>query len=124
VLLYDDGCRLCRWAARVVARFDRGETFALLPLGDAAAAQALATVPADARNGRWWLVLRDGSAVPGDAGGGVAALGEATLTRPLARGLRVARASPIVDALDRFAARHRGKIGRLVPDGPAPRRYP
>jgi hypothetical protein len=30
----------------------------------------------------------------------------------------------IPDAVYRFVARHRERLGRLVPDGPAPRRYP
>jgi hypothetical protein len=30
----------------------------------------------------------------------------------------------VPDAVYRFAARHRERLGRLVPDGPAPRRYP
>jgi len=31
---------------------------------------------------------------------------------------------PVIDAIDRVAARYRKRLGRLVPDGPAPRRYP
>jgi len=81
-------------------------------------------VPVEVRNGRWWLVLRDGTAIAGDAGGGVALLAELALTRRLAQGLRVARASRLVDALDVLVARHRGRVGRVVPDGPCPRRYP
>ena len=30
----------------------------------------------------------------------------------------------ILDALDTRVARHRSRLGRFVPDGPAPRRYP
>jgi hypothetical protein len=30
----------------------------------------------------------------------------------------------LVDALDKVVARHRSRLGRLVPEGPAPRRYP
>jgi hypothetical protein len=78
----------------------------------------------DQRGECWWLVLRDGTAIPGDGGGGVAALTELALTRPLGRFLGVVHASPLVDALDKLVARHRGRLGRLVPDGPAPRRYP
>jgi hypothetical protein len=81
-------------------------------------------VPEDARGECWWLVLRDGTPIAGDAGGGVAALTELSLTRPLGRLLAAAHASPVVDAVDKLVARHRGRLGRLVPDGPAPRRYP
>lgn len=72
----------------------------------------------------WWLVLPDGTLVPGDAGGGVALLAELRLTRPLGRFLRVIRVERLVDDLDKLVSRHRGRLGRLVPDGAAPRLYP
>ncbi len=72
----------------------------------------------------WWLVLPDGTLVPGDAGGGVALLAELRLTRPLGHFLRVIRVERLVDDLDKLVSRHRGRLGRLVPDGPAPRLYP
>jgi hypothetical protein len=81
-------------------------------------------VPEEARGECWWLVLRDGTPVPGDRGGGVALFAELRLTRPLGIVLRAVRASAVVDALDRTVARHRGRLGRVVPDGSAPRRYP
>jgi hypothetical protein len=46
------------------------------------------------------------------------------LTHPLGHVLRAIRASTLVDALDKLVARHRGRLGRFVPEGPAPRRYP
>jgi predicted DCC family thiol-disulfide oxidoreductase YuxK len=124
VLLYDGGCRLCRWSARVVAGLDRGEQLALLPLEDEEAQRLLEAVPEDRRGERFWLVLRDGTPVPGDAGGGVAVLSELRLTRPLGRALRALRAGPLVDAVDKLVSRHRSALGRVVPDGPAPRRFP
>lgn len=81
-------------------------------------------MPEDERGDCWWLVLRDGTPVPGDGGGGVLLLSELGPLRPLGRVLRAAGASPLVDALDRLVARHRGRLGRYVPDGPVPRRYP
>jgi hypothetical protein len=81
-------------------------------------------VPEEERGECWWLVLRDGTPVPGDGGGGVAVLAEVRLTRPLGRLLRALRAAALVDSLDRLAARNRRRLGRFVPDGPAPRRYP
>jgi hypothetical protein len=95
-----------------------------LPLGDEEAGRLLASVPEEARGECWWLVLRDGTLVPGDAGGGVALFQEVRLTRPLGRAIRTLRAAPLLDALDKLVARHRGQLGRVVPDGPAPRRYP
>jgi hypothetical protein len=96
----------------------------LLPLADQEADRLLASVPEEARDECWWLVLRDGTPLPGDGGGGVALFAEVRLTRPLGRVLRAFRASPLVDAVDKLVSRHRGRLGRLVPDGPAPRRYP
>ena len=69
-------------------------------------------------------MLRDGTPVPGDGGAGVLLLAEFRLTRPLGRSLRTLHASSLVDAFDKLVARHRGRLGRFVPDGPAPRRYP
>ena len=60
----------------------------------------------------------------GDDGGGVLLLAEVRLTRPLGRFLQVVRLSPVVDAVDKVVARYRQSLGRLVPDGAAPRRYP
>ena len=61
----------------------------------------LAPLRPEERLASWRLVRRDGSLV-----------GYAWL-----RG-------PVPDALYRLVARHRELLGRLVPDGAAPRRYP
>jgi hypothetical protein len=81
-------------------------------------------VPEDARGECWWLVRRDGTPVPGDAGAAVALFIEVRLTRPLGRVLRAVHASVLFDALDKLVARYRGSLGRFVPEGDAPRRYP
>jgi hypothetical protein len=96
----------------------------LLPLADREAHVLLASIPEEARDECWWLVLRDGTPIPGDGGGGVALFLEVRLTRPVGRLLRALWAAPLVDALDKLVARQRGRLGRFVPDGPAPRRYP
>jgi predicted DCC family thiol-disulfide oxidoreductase YuxK len=124
VLLYDGTCKLCRWAARVVVRLDRDEGVALLPLDDEEAGRLLVCVPEDARFGRFWFVLHDGTPIAGDAGGGSALLAEVRLTRPVEHVLGAVHASAIVDALDKVIARHRQRLGHLVPEGDAPRRYP
>jgi hypothetical protein len=54
----------------------------------------------------------------------VALFAEVRLTHPLGRLLRALHASVVIDALDKLVARHRARLGRLVPDGPAPRRFP
>jgi hypothetical protein len=97
---------------------------AILPLADEEAGRLLAGVPEDARFECWWLVVRDGTPIAGDAGGGVALLTEVRLTRPVGRALRAVHALAIVDTLDKVVARHRGRLGRLVPEGDAPRLYP
>lgn len=81
-------------------------------------------MPDEKRGECWWLVLRDGTPVAGDGGGGVLLFAEVQLTRPLGRVLRTLRLSPVIDALDRLVAQYRKRLGRFVPEGPAPRRYP
>jgi hypothetical protein len=62
--------------------------------------------------------------VPGDRGGGAALLAELGPTRPLGRAVRTLHGSAALDLLDRLASSRRSRLGRLVPDGPGPRRYP
>ena len=84
----------------------------------------LASVPEDERGECWWLVLVDGTPVAGIDGGIVAMLALFPLTRPLAFVLRVLRLSPLLDWADLKLSAQRGRLGKIVPDGPAPRRYP
>ena len=70
------------------------------------------------------MVFRDGTLIPGNKGGGVALLSAMRRTGPIGRVLRALRLSPLVDAFDRFVSRHLGRLGRFVPDGPVPHRYP
>ncbi len=95
-----------------------------MPLADVESDRLLGSIPVESRTDCWWLVLRDGTPVPGDDGGPVAVLTELRATRALGRVLEALHAGVLLDAFDRFASRHRGRLGRIVPDGPAPRRYP
>jgi predicted DCC family thiol-disulfide oxidoreductase YuxK len=124
VLLYGGDCRFCRWAARTVAAIDRGQQLAILPLADQQAGRLLGAVPEAARKESWWLVRRDGVPVAGKKGGGIVLLTEIRSTRLLGRALLVTRLCSAIDAIDAFVARHRGRLSRFVPDGPAPYRYP
>jgi hypothetical protein len=81
-------------------------------------------VPENRRTECWWIVRRDAMPVAGKAGGGIVLLTEIRLTRWLGRVLGVLGLSPLIDALDALIARHRVRLSRFVPDGPAPRRYP
>lgn len=122
VLLYDADCRLCRFAVRTVARLDRGDELALLPLQDPAAEPLLASLAAEQRLETWRLARADGSLT--GYGAGVPELLAATrLGRPAGRLLGLIPAGAL-DAGYRLVARNRRRLGRLVPDGPGPRRYP
>jgi hypothetical protein len=103
---------------------DRREELALLPLADERARLLLAGVSEARRTECWWLVLPDGTLIPGDRGGGLALLTRMRLTRPLGRLLHRLRTAPLVDAVDRRFARYRKRLGRVVPDGDAPTRFP
>lgn len=46
------------------------------------------------------------------------------VTRPLGVLLGALRLSPLVDRLDALVAGQRSRLGRFVPEGPPPRRYP
>jgi len=116
VLLYDGGCRFCRFAARVAARADRRRRLAFLTLRDPEAEALLAGVP----EGRRFESVR--LAEPGGAllAGGAAVA--AVLGHLVAGPLR--RLGPLLEPSYALVSRHRGRLGRLVPDRPGPRRYP
>lgn len=122
VLLYDGECRLCRFTARSVARLDRRQELAFLPLQDAAASTLLAALAEDERLDTWRMVRPDGSLA--GYGAGIPDLLQAMrLTRLVGRLLgRVP--DGVLEALYGATARNRGTLGRLVPDGPAPKRFP
>ena len=81
-------------------------------------------VPEERRSECWWLVLEDGTAVAGDRGGSVELLSLLRSTRPLGMTLRALRLSAALDLVDRVMARGRSRLGAVVPEGPAPRRFP
>jgi hypothetical protein len=82
-------------------RLDRLERLAILPLQDPEAAPLLEPLPEEERLSSWRLARRDGSIV----------------------GYGVVRGR-VPDSIYRFIADRRDRLGRLVPEGPAPRRYP
>ncbi|HLG08471.1 MAG TPA: DUF393 domain-containing protein [Gaiellaceae bacterium] len=122
MLLYDAGCRFCRFTALIVIGLDRRKDLAVLPLQDDAATALLAGLPDGERLDSWRLARRDGS-LAGDGSGMPDLLEAMRLTRPVGRFLRVVPA-PVLDRLYRLVARHRGRLGRLAPDRPGPRRFP
>ena len=114
-LLYDGNCRFCRFVARGIVRLDRRGALAVLPFDDPDAQPLLAAIPACERKTTWHLV-REGHRSSGGAGL-AELLGILPPTRPLTPALRRLPLSAIYDVL----ARRRSRLGRLVPDGPAPR---
>ena len=92
----------------------------MLPLEDDAAGELVAPLPEGEHYASWHLVRPDGT---------VSSRGAAGIDLLDALGLpRVARAlSRVERPLERLyslVAEHRDKLGRFVPDGPAPRRFP
>ena len=121
VLLYDSGCRVCRFTARFVLRLDRSQRLAFLPLEAEEAAPLLETLPESERMASWRLAEPDGS-LAGRGSGAPAVL------RALGheRSARVLEAVPetMLEHGYNLVARNRGRIGRVVPNGQAPRRFP
>jgi len=89
---------------------------------DPAASTYLDRLPEEERYATWHLVLRDGSLV-GHGTGGVELLETMSLTRR-AGGLLAHVPGGILDRAYEVVASQRGRLGRLVPDRPGPRRYP
>jgi predicted DCC family thiol-disulfide oxidoreductase YuxK len=123
VLLYDTGCRLCRFAARVADAIDRKDELAFLGLADAEADGLLGRIPEEEQLSSVRLVRPDGHLLSGgDAV--LALLREMEGTQTLSRAIEAIRGEGAVDRLYELVSRHRNRLGRLVPDGPAPRRFP
>ncbi len=110
-LLYDAECRFCRFVARVLLRLDRHGRLAYVPLQDSEANRLLAELTDAQRMASIHLVEPDGRRV--SAGAGLASvLGHLGVP---------ARAARLLGLLYGPVARARRVLGRLVPDGPAPR---
>jgi hypothetical protein len=89
---------------------------------DEAARSLLAPLPEDERFASWHLVLTDGS-LTGYGRGSVDLLLSMHRSRAAGRLLQRVPES-VLDTLYGFVARHRSPLGRLVPNGRAPKRYP
>jgi hypothetical protein len=73
---------------------DRREELALLPLGEDEAGRLLTSVPEEGRGECWWLVLRDGTPVAGDGGGGLMLFAEVPGDEP-PKGLAIPSHEPV-----------------------------
>ena len=121
VLLYDAECRFCRFCVRAIARVDQRERLGFLSLQDDETEALLGELSASERLQSWRLVAIDGTLDGFGAG-----------TVELARALGFTRVARLLDRIPdatldgiyRAVARRRGLLGRVVPDGSAPRRFP
>ena len=112
VLLYDADCRLCRFVVRVVLRLDRRERLAFLPLQSSDAPALLPDLSEDARLASVHLIEPDGER---------RSAGQALVQ--LVRHLGLPAPSFLARTYEPLATR-RDRFAKLVPDGPAPTRFP
>jgi predicted DCC family thiol-disulfide oxidoreductase YuxK len=89
---------------------------------DAEALELLAPVPPEERYNSWHLVLSDGTVVERGRGA-VDLLRSLRRTRRVAS-LLAALPDPVLESAYSLVARHRSRLGRLVPDRPGPWRRP
>ena len=101
VLLYDGDCRFCRFAARLAARADREGRLDFRPERELASVRLLEPTGG---------ALEGGHAVAGVLG---------LLVAPPLRAL-----GPLLEPPYALVSHLRGRLGRIVPDGPGPRRNP
>jgi predicted DCC family thiol-disulfide oxidoreductase YuxK len=120
VLLYDGSCRFCRFAARAVATLDRHRRIALLPLEDHEAEALLASLPEQERFASWHIA-QPGGRISSRGGAGVDLLDALGYKLPARAASRL---DGSIEWLYRLVSENRDKLGHLVPDGPAPRRFP
>lgn len=67
VLLYDDGCRFCRWAVCRILQRDRHESLRAVPLQAAEADAVLPEMDGSQRFASWHLIELDGQIQSGGA---------------------------------------------------------
>ncbi len=91
-------------------------------MSDEEAARLLEPLAEHERFASWHLALDDGSLV-GYGAGGAELLRSMRLTRQAGR-LLAAVPDRLLDPLYGLVARHRDRLGRLIPDGSAPKRFP
>jgi predicted DCC family thiol-disulfide oxidoreductase YuxK len=112
VLLYDADCGVCTWLTARILAWDRRRRLRPVALQDPEADSLLAGIDEETRMASWHLVDDQGSVISGGA-----AL--APLLRLLPGGAPLAgaaeRAPRLVDRAYRWAAGHRGLLGRPLP---------
>ncbi len=111
VLLYDADCGFCRWAISKILVWDRRRRLRPVALQDDEAALLLSDLDESERLASWHLVAPDGSIHSAGR-----AVGPLLRLLPWGSGpARIADGFPGgTDRLYRWAAGHRGSLGRLV----------
>jgi predicted DCC family thiol-disulfide oxidoreductase YuxK len=123
LVLYQDRCRFCKGAARLVARLDKHERLALLPFDDPDAAAFVVFLERGRIEESWQLIECDGTRLThGDAF--VRLLELINATRWVARLLRATRLTWLAGAIDKAISKSRPYLARAIPDRPGPRRWP
>lgn len=82
----------------------------------------LTALPEEQRFATWHLIRPNGEIVSG--GTGEIVLMEELPLRQVARLLVALRLEPVVHGTYGLVSRNRGRLGKLVPNRPGPRRYP
>jgi predicted DCC family thiol-disulfide oxidoreductase YuxK len=120
ILFYDAGCPGCRVFARILLAADVERRIRTVPLDSPEADRVLGGMPERKRYGSYHLVV--GDRVTSGAEGMGPLLEQASVLRPLGRLVRRSRtARAAAGGAYRFAARHRGKVARIVPTVRLPR---
>lgn len=94
-----------------------------MPLASPLAAELLPDLSEDERGDHWHLVTEDGEDLTGGKGG-VALLELLPATRLVGRTLRVTHLHWLAGIGDFALDKLRGRLGRFVPEGPGPERFP
>ena len=123
LLLYNGGCRFCRWAARLVDRVDRDGALAFLSILDEEAKPIVDAIPEAERYTGWHLVTLDGARLSGGIGA-IVVLEQLRWTRWVGRLCRLLRLAPLLGAIDGFVSEKKGRLSHHVPEGPGPHRFP
>jgi predicted DCC family thiol-disulfide oxidoreductase YuxK len=123
VVLYQDRCRFCRGAARLVERLDKKGRLALLPFDDPSAAEFVVFLQRGRIEESWQLIEPDGRRFT--HGHALVRLLEILApTRWLGGALRAGRLTWLATRIDKVILRTRPFAARFVPDRPGPRRWP
>jgi predicted DCC family thiol-disulfide oxidoreductase YuxK len=102
---------------------DRDEALAFLSIWDEEAKPFRDTIPEADRFTGWHLVTTDGMRLSGGSGV-VRLLQELRWTRWLGKACGTFGLTPLLGRMDAFIAGKKGRLGRRVPDGEAPHRFP